>query len=107
MDGRAAAGRAAGGGARDARRALLRREGVGQYPRVEELIPPTAELRVSRNGRRLAAAEVTLWCGSGRSLESPAVTLSLRRNPDAVVRRDGSFGFHAVGLSATEGRVRL
>jgi hypothetical protein len=35
------------------------------------------------------------------------VRLSLRGNPAAAVRRDGSFSFPAVGLSRTEGRVRL
>ena len=78
-----------------------------QYPRVEELIPPSAELRVARSGRRLAAAEVTLLCGRGSSLDDPVVRLSFRRNPAAVVRRDGSFSFSAVGLSDTERRVRL
>ena len=78
-----------------------------QYPRVEELIPPSAELRVARSGRRLAAAEVTLLCGRGRSLDELVVRLSFRRNPAAVVRRDGSFSFPAVGLSDTERRVRL
>lgn len=78
-----------------------------QYPRVEELIPPSAELRVARSGRRLAAAEVTLLCGRGRSLDNPVVRLSFRRNPAAVVRRDGGFSFPAVGLSDTERRVRL
>jgi hypothetical protein len=78
-----------------------------QYPRVEELIPPTAELRVSRSGRRLVAAEVTLLCGRGRSLDESVVRLSLRGNPLAVVRRGGGFSFPAVGLSDTKRRVRL
>jgi hypothetical protein len=78
-----------------------------QYPLVEDIVSPIAEVRVSRSGRRLAAAEVMVLCGRGRSLNNPVVRLNLRRNPDAVVHRDGSFGFHAVGVSDTEGRVRL
>src|SRR5688572_399870 len=78
-----------------------------QYPRGEELIPPSSELRVARSGRRLAAAAVTLLCGRGRSLDERVVRLSLRRNPAAVIRRDGRFSFPAVGFSDTGQRVRL
>lgn len=80
---------------------------TAQYPRVEELIEPSVELRVARSGRRLSAAEVTLLCGRGRSHDEPVVSFSFRHNPAAVVRRDGSFSFPAVGLSDTKRPVRL
>jgi hypothetical protein len=55
----------------------------------------------------LVAAELMLWCGRARSLHVRDVRLSLRRNPAAAVRRDGTFSFPAVESSRTAGRVRL
>jgi hypothetical protein len=78
-----------------------------QYPRVEALIEVFHELHVSRSGRRLTSAVVRLWCGRTNTGSSSAFKLSFRGNPAAVIRRDGTFGFAAVGSSRTEGRVRL
>ena len=64
-------------------------------------------LRVSRSGRRLAAARLTLWCRRGGSSYIGTLKLALRANRAATVGRDGRFSFPAAGFSRASGRVRL
>lgn len=78
-----------------------------QSPKEEALESVTATLHVSRTGRRLTAARLTLWCGRGRSTSETAVRLSLRANPAAAVRRDGTFSLAATGYSRAAGRMNL
>ena len=76
-------------------------------PKVENTASLTVMLRVSRSGRRLAAARLSLWCGRGRSASGQTARLSLRGNRAARIRRDGSFSFAAAGSTHTAGRVHL
>ena len=67
------------------------------WNRAESLAYPTAELRVSRDGRRLAAAQLQIQCQDAVGFSDLMMTLSFRRNPDAAIRRDGRFRVSRLG----------